>query len=94
MNIMLLTHTELKKARSDLQAMKSQAESTSAEYDRLAEEHQKLLVCSQYFIHCVVCFMCCGRVCTCRSNLRVEMRARRISNFSLAVCSRCTCGKK
>ena len=39
------THAELKKAKTDLEAMKKQAESTSAEYDRLAEEHQKLLVC-------------------------------------------------
>ena len=38
-------HPELRKAKSDLEAMKKQAESTSAEYDRLAEEHQNLLVC-------------------------------------------------
>ena len=36
--------TELKKAQTDLSAMKKQAESTSTEYDRLAEEHQKLQV--------------------------------------------------
>ncbi len=36
---------DLKKTKADLEAMKKQAESTSAEYNRLAEEHQKLLVC-------------------------------------------------
>ncbi len=36
---------DLKKTKADLEAMKKQAESTSAEYVRLAEEHQKLLVC-------------------------------------------------
>ena len=36
--------TELRVARADLEAMKRQAESTNAEYDRLAEEHQKLQV--------------------------------------------------
>ena len=35
---------DLKKARSDLDAMKKQAESTNREYDRLAEENQKLQV--------------------------------------------------
>ncbi len=35
---------DLKKARSDLKAMKKQAESTNREYDRLAEENQKLQV--------------------------------------------------
>jgi hypothetical protein len=33
---------ELRVARTDLEAMKKQAESTNAEYDRLAEEHQQL----------------------------------------------------
>ena len=32
---------ELRVARTDLEAMKKQAESTNAEYDRLAEEHQQ-----------------------------------------------------
>ena len=36
--------SELRVARTDLEAMKKQAESTNAEYDRLAEEHQKLQV--------------------------------------------------
>lgn len=31
-------------AKADLEAMKRQAESTNAEYDRLADEHQKLQV--------------------------------------------------
>ena len=31
-------------ARTDMEAMKKQAESTNAEYDRLAEEHQQLQV--------------------------------------------------
>ena len=35
---------ELRVARTDLEAMKKQAESTNAEYDRLAEEHQQLQV--------------------------------------------------
>ena len=38
--------SELRVARTDLEAMKKQAESTNAEYDRLAEEHQKLQVCN------------------------------------------------
>ena len=42
--ILLLFHSDLKKARSDLEAMKKQAESTNREYDRLAEENQKLQV--------------------------------------------------
>lgn len=37
-------HSDLKKARADLEAMKKQAESTNREYDRLAEENQKLQV--------------------------------------------------
>ncbi len=36
--------TELKKTKTDLATMKKQSESTNAEYDRLAEEHQKLVV--------------------------------------------------
>ena len=40
------TLAELRVARTDLEAMKKQAESTNAEYDRLAEEHQKLQVCT------------------------------------------------
>lgn len=35
---------ELHVARTDLEAMKKQAESTNTEYDRLAEEHQQLQV--------------------------------------------------
>ena len=35
---------ELQVARTDLEAMKKQAESVSTEYDRLIEEHQKLQV--------------------------------------------------
>ena len=35
---------ELKKTQADLDAMKSQAQSTNREYDRLAEENQKLQV--------------------------------------------------
>ena len=35
---------ELHVARTDLETMKKQAESTNAEYDRLAEEHQQLQV--------------------------------------------------
>lgn len=41
-------NVELKKARADLDTMKKQAESTSTEYDRLAEEHQKLQVSFKY----------------------------------------------
>ena len=39
-------YSELRVARADLEAMKKQAESTNTEYDRLAEEHQKLQVCN------------------------------------------------
>ncbi len=35
---------ELRKARTNLEAIKKQAESTNKEYDRLAEEHQTLQV--------------------------------------------------
>ena len=42
--LICLYYLDLKKARSDLEAMKKQAESTNREYDRLAEENQKLLV--------------------------------------------------
>ncbi len=35
---------DLNKTKTNLEAMKKQAESTSVEYDRLAEEHQKLVV--------------------------------------------------
>ena len=38
-------------ALADLEAMKKQAQSTSAEYDRLAEEHQKLQVTMRVHVH-------------------------------------------
>ena len=37
-------HVDLKKAHTDLEAMKKQAESTNREYDRLSEENQRLQV--------------------------------------------------
>ena len=40
--------SELNTANVNLQAMKKQTESTNREYDRLAEEHQKLQVCSEH----------------------------------------------
>lgn len=35
---------DLKKSRTDLEAMKKQAESTNSEFDRLSSEYQKLQV--------------------------------------------------
>ena len=45
---MCMLLSELRVARTNLEAMKKQAESTNAEYDRLAEEHQKLQVRNLY----------------------------------------------
>ena len=44
-HIPLFTYlSELHSAQADLEAMKKQAQSTNAEYDRLAEQYQKLQV--------------------------------------------------
>ena len=40
----LCIFSDLKKARADLEVMKKQAESTNREYERLAQESQKLQV--------------------------------------------------
>ncbi len=40
-----LNIVELKKSKADLDAIKKQATSTNAEYDRLSSEFQKLQVC-------------------------------------------------
>ena len=37
-------YSELKKAQSDLEAVRKQAEGTNREYDRLLKEHAKLQV--------------------------------------------------
>ena len=50
-----VVYIELRVAQANLVAMKKQAESTNTEYDRLAEEHQKLQVCLMY----VVCIYTC-----------------------------------
>ena len=76
---LLFPHTELKKAKVDLQAMKKQAESTNTEYDRLAADNQKLQVTnllSQCFRRFPVSLLdsvtvsmhCVVRVCVCRTS--------------------------
>ena len=51
-----LVYAELKRTKADLEAVKSQAESTNREYDRLMEEHRQLQVqsfcelCWKYFL--------------------------------------------
>lgn len=52
----------LQKSDSDVQAMKKQAENLTVEYDRLLEEHSKLLV-KHTHTHTCICWrhLCVGK---------------------------------
>ena len=52
-----VVYIELRVAQANLVAMKEQAESTNTEYDRLAEEHQKLQVCLMYVVYTCIYLM-------------------------------------